>query len=179
MIKNKLLNLATVTLVCFAITVGVAFAQVRLTNQSKLTINSLGGVTVGMTISQASKAAGVRLIVEPFDPNCYYVKPQGQPKNVSFMITDSRIARIDVDTKLITTLKGAKIGDSEARIKSLYPGQIQVKPHEYIQGGHYLVFVPSDRVDQNYRVVFETDGKRVIRMRSGKVPEVEYVEGCA
>ncbi|HLO85093.1 MAG TPA: hypothetical protein VK203_08800 [Nostocaceae cyanobacterium] len=180
MLNNKLLTFATVSLACSTVAMGGVFAWEKLSNQSKLSINSLGGVTVGMTISQASKAAGIRLITQPFDPSCYYIKPQGQPKDVSFMMTgEGRIARIDIDNKSITTIRGAKIGDTEARIKSLYPGQIKVKQHEYLKDGHYLVFVPSDRADQNYRVVFETDGKRVIRMRSGKLPEVEYVEGCA
>ena len=33
--------------------------------------------------------------------------------------------------------------------------------------------------DRNYRIVFETDGKRVLRFRAGKLPEVEYIEGCS
>lgn len=79
----------------------------------------------------------------------------------------------------ITTFKGAKIGDTEAQIKSLYPGQIQVTPHKYVQNGHYLTFIPKDRSDRNYRLVFETDGKLVTEFRAGKLPEVEYVEGCS
>ncbi|WP_267871531.1 hypothetical protein [Nostoc sp. CHAB 5715] len=39
--------------------------------------------------------------------------------------------------------------------------------------------IPKDRANQNYRVVFETDGKRVTQFRSGKLPEVEFVEGCS
>lgn len=96
------------------------------------------------------------------------------------MITGGRVARIDVwQNRQITTLSGAKIGDSEARIKALYPGQIQVSLHQYVRGGHYLTFVPRDKSDRNYRVVFETDGKTVTRFRAGKLPEVEYVEGCS
>ena len=30
-----------------------------------------------------------------------------------------------------------------------------------------------------HRMVFETDGKRVKLIRAGRLPEVEYIEGCA
>jgi hypothetical protein len=30
----------------------------------------------------------------------------------------------------------------------------------------------------NNRIVFETDGKKVVKYRSGRLPAVEYVEGC-
>jgi len=89
---------------------------------------------------------------------------------------------VDIEDKsAITTLSGAKIGDTEARIKALYPGQIKVSPHKYTgdSGGHYLTFVPKDKSDRFYRLIFETDGKQVTNFRSGKLPEVEYVEGCS
>ncbi|MEA5602076.1 hypothetical protein [Nostoc sp. UHCC 0252] len=178
--KAKLLSLGIVTLFLSSLSVGIVTAQTRLTNQSKLFINGIGAVQVGMTVSQAAKAAGTKLAGDPPNNNCYYVKPQNQPKNLSFMVTKGRISRVDVrQNTQITTLKGGKIGDTEAQIKSLYPEQIQVTPHKYVQGGHYLTFIPKDRADQNYRVVFETDGKRVTQFRSGKLPEVEFVEGCS
>ncbi|QKQ74780.1 hypothetical protein [Nostoc sp. TCL240-02] len=178
--KTKLLTFATFTLALSSLSVGTVMAKAKLINQAKLFINGIGTVRVGMTVSQAAKAAGIKLVGDSPNNSCYYVKPQNQPKNLSFMVTEGRISRVDVrENNQITTLKGAKIGDTEAQIKSLYPGQIKVTPHKYVQGGHYLTFIPKDRADQNYRVVFETDGKRVTQFRSGKLPEVEFVEGCS
>jgi hypothetical protein len=69
----------------------------------------------------------------------------------------------------ITTIKGAKIGDTEDRIISLYPGQIQVTQHPYSSrppyNGKYLTFVPKDTADKNYRIIFETSKNRVERFR--------------
>lgn len=156
-------------------------AQTKLTEQSKVAINGIGPVRVGMTVAEASKAAGVELLSEGnfgVGTSCSYLRPKGK-NNVAFMVTNRRIARIDVSGgSRIATLSGARIGDSEARIKSLYPGQIKVTPHKYTNG-RYLTFVPKDRQDRNYRVVFETDGKQVTEFRAGKLPEVEFVEGCA
>ncbi|WP_392534720.1 hypothetical protein [Nostoc sp. C117] len=178
--KPKLLTLATLTLALSSMTVGTVIAQTKLTNKSKLFINGIEQIRIGMTVSEAAKAGGTRLVGDPPNNSCYYVKPQGKPKDLGFMVTEGRISRVDVwRNSKITTVKGAKIGDTEAEIKSLYPGQIRVTPHNYVQGGHYLTFVPKDQSDKNYRVVFETDGKRVTQFRSGKLPEVEYVEGCS
>ncbi|QMS88323.1 hypothetical protein HUN01_12220 [Nostoc edaphicum CCNP1411] len=178
--KTKLLTFITVILAVSSLTVSTVVAKAKLTNQSKLFINGIGTVKVGMTVTQAAKAAGTKLVGDPPNNNCYYVKPQNEPKNLSFMVTQGRISRVDIrQNTQITTLKGAKIGDTEAQIKSLYPGQIEVTPHKYVQEGHYLTFIPKDRTDRNYRVVFETDGKLVTQLRAGKLPEVEYVEGCS
>jgi hypothetical protein len=175
------LTIAITTLVMATLIVETSLA--KLSNQSKLLLNGIGDVPIGLTVAETAKAAGIKL-VSPDDSlpkeSCYYVKPQKGLKGVGFMVIDGKVARVDVwrESK-VTTLRGAKIGDSEARIKSLYPGQIKVTPHEYVTGGHYLTFTPKDRADKNYRLVFETDGKRVTQMRSGKLPEVSYIEGCS
>jgi hypothetical protein len=156
-----------------------ASGQSQLTATSKVAINGIGPIRVGMTIQQAQASARIRLLSQGDKlGNCWYVKPQGGPRDISFMVIDGQIARVDIyANSRITTISGAKIGDSENRIKSLYA--VRITPHEYIQGGHYLTFVPNDTSDRRYRMVFETDGKRVKMIRAGRLPEVEYVEGCA
>ena len=189
--KTKLLTVATITTTFFSVTVATVIAQTKLTSQAKVTINSIGSVKIGMNLPEAAAAANTRLSVSyAGSDSCYYLQTEGELKGVSFMVTKddvkSRlqyvtsdvIARVDVDNPKITTVSGAKIGDTEARIKSLYTGQIKVTPHKYTKG-HYLTFIPKNKAEQNYRIVFETDGQRVIRYRAGKLPEVEYVEGCS
>jgi hypothetical protein len=177
----RLLTIAITTLVLANLAIETSLA--KLSNQSKLLLNGIGDIPIGLTVAETAKAAGIKLV--PFDgsspkESCYYVKPQKGLKDVGFMVIDGKVARVDVwSESKVTTLRGAKIGDSEARIKSLYPGQIKVTPHEYTTGGHYLTFIPKDKADRNYRLVFETDGKRVTQMRSGKLPEVSYIEGCS
>ncbi len=177
----KFLTYLISPLVITVVAIGATSAQTKISNQSKVAINGIGSIRVGMTVAEASRASGTKLVGKG-EPSCYYVQPQGAPKGLGFMVTEGRIARVDIfENKNITTVSGAKIGDTEARIKALYPGQIKVTPHEYTgaMGGHYLTYVPKDKSDRNYRVVFETDGKRVLSFRAGKLPEVEYVEGCS
>ncbi|HEY9834592.1 MAG TPA: hypothetical protein V6D26_28840 [Stenomitos sp.] len=153
--------------------------QAKLTAQSKLSINSIGPIRVGMSVAQAEAAAGVKL-TRPDNKECSYIRPQGSKYDFLMMVTNNRIARIDIRGKSrITTISGARIGDTESKIKSLYPGRITVTPAKYAPNGHYLIFTPKDRNDAHYRIVFETDGNRVTEFRSGKQPEVEWVEGCS
>jgi hypothetical protein len=160
----------------------VLFLTVSLSSnaQSKsvVTYNSFGGVKIGMTVPKASKAFGVRLVREPtYDGNaCYYVKPKQGFKNVSFMVTNGSIARIDIYGKGYATDKGAKIGDTEARIKSLYKGMVKASRHPYDEKGHYL---EVKFASGNYSIIFETDGKRVTSFRAGRSEEVGYIEGCS
>ena len=94
---------------------------------------------------------------------------------MAFMITNGRIARVDISSRGYATERGARIGDSEARIKSLYRGMVKVSQHPYVDG-HYLT------VDMNrgrFSLIFETDGKRVTSFRAGKSTEVGYIEGCS
>lgn len=154
----------------------------QLSDRSKLTYNSIGNVSVGMTVAEASKAAGIPIVLEtsvPESGQCKYAKPQPKIEGLDFRLDGDRIVRIEVKGKSsISTSSGAKIGDTEAKIKSLYPGQIEIKSHWYISKGHYLNVVPKDLKDRTYRLVFETDGDRVTQIRSGQLPHVSNVEGC-
>jgi hypothetical protein len=144
-------------------------------------VNGLNKVQIGMTVEQASQAAGVRFTLDEdvYHNSCRYASPRQGLHHVSLMLINGLVARIDINQGSdIRTLRGAGIGDSEDRIKSLYPDRIQVSPHEYTNG-HYLTFIPKSSTHQAYRLVFETDGRQVVNYRIGKLPEVGYAEGCS
>lgn len=194
--RAKLLTFPIATVVIFALTILSASTRPQLTEQSKVAIDGIGPVRVGMTIAQAEASAGVRLVEKggrAGTGGCYYVWPQPEIEGLAFMVISDRsdnriernrdrIARVDVfEGSRLTTVSGARIGDTEARIKSLYPGKIKVTPHHYTwdSGGHYLTYVPQDSKDRNYRLIFETYRGRVTQFRAGQLPEVDYIEGCA
>jgi hypothetical protein len=91
------------------------------------------------------------------------------------MFAGDTLVRIESDSAVATD-DGARVGDSEAAIDSLYGAGVQRRPHKYTDG-RYLI-VPSPR-DSALRLVFETDGARVTRFRAGRLPQVEWVEGCS
>lgn len=139
--------------------------------------NSFGPVRIGMTLSQAAKALGLRVTRDAgYEGNdCYYASPKGGFKDIAFMMSGQRMVRIDIDGKEYATDRGARVGDTEARIKRLYKGKVKVSRHAYVDG-HYL---EVDFEGGKYSLIFETDGKRVTRFRSGKSPAVGYIEGCS
>ncbi len=145
------------------------------------TVNArgIGPITAGMTVAQAGVAAGNPLVVPANAEECYFARIKNAPADLMMMVEKGKISRVDVTRALtIATTTGAKIGDTEDRIKSLYPNQVAVQPHKYTDG-RYLVVTPVAAADKNYRIIFETDGQKVLRYRSGLMPAVEYVEGCS
>ena len=129
-----------------------------------------------------TEAANMGLLNERPDmkPSCDFVYPAvgtGIPIDVGVMIVRGKVARIDIDTGSVTTEDGVKIGDTEDRVKSVYGDELHVQPHKYIEGGHYMI-VKGDSASAGKEIVFETDGKRVTMFRAGRLPEVEWVEGC-
>jgi hypothetical protein len=144
-----------------------------------LSEDGLGQIQIGMTLNEA---VNMGLLNERPDlkAECDYVYPAvgaGIPFGVGVMVVRGKIARIDVDTGSVTTEDGAKIGDSEDRLKSIYDDELQVEPHKYIEGGHYMTIM-GDSTSAGKAIVFETDGKRVTMFRAGRLPEVKWVEGC-
>lgn len=144
-----------------------------------LTEDGLGQVQIGM---QLDEAVNMGLLSENpnLKPECDYVFPAvgaGIPEGVSVLVVRGSLARIDVDTGAVTTAEGAKIGDTEERLRSLYGADLQVSPHKYIEKGHYLM-VLGDSASAGKALVFETDGQKVTMFRGGRLPEVRWQEAC-
>jgi hypothetical protein len=127
-----------------------------------------GPIRVGMTADE------LRPHVETLGQleGCVYAKVPAAP-GLLVMVFGGKVVRLDVIAAGLAMEAGARVGDTEQRVRELYPG-VQVEPHKYTDG-HYLV------VDGNAgrRLVFETDGARVTRYRVGAIPQVDWVEGCS
>jgi hypothetical protein len=145
-----------------------------------VTEHGIGPLRAGMTFTEADAALGGALLVpvSADTSGCDYLVWDKGPSGVHVMFDQHRIARVDVDTASIATAAGARVGDDEARIKRLYPGQVVVTPHKY-EDGHFLTVTPPAPADKQFRIIFETSGGRVTRYRAGILPSVEYVEGCS
>ena len=159
-------------------------APERLTASSRLSLDGLGPVDIGMTLDQASAAAGTPIRTrpeDPFGPECEYAYAAGLPE-VAFMVINGRIARVDVGDRSgrrMTTVSGVGTGDTEETVKRTYPGRIRVEGHPYLPPGHYLVYVPADPALAHLSMIFETDGRVVTRFRAGMKGAVAQIEGCS
>jgi len=143
-----------------------------------VTYDGFGPVKIGMTMSQAAKALGVPVTrgAGYEGDGCYYASPEGGHGGVLFMMSGPRVVRIDVRSSRYATDRGARVGDSEARIKRLYKGEYKVSRHKYFEAGRYI---EVEAKDGRYLLIFETDGRRVTTFRVGRPEQVGYVEGCS
>lgn len=145
-----------------------------------VTPRGLGPLEAGMSRADAERVVGASLAIAQDSSwtNCGYTPTDHLPPGVRVMVEGGSVARIDVDSSARTsTAEGARVGDSEDRIRQLYGARVAATPHKYTSG-HYLTVVPAQPSDSLYRIVFETDGQRVLRYRAGRRPPVENVEGC-
>ena len=162
-------------------TVSTAQAPQRLTDASRLRLDGIGPLRVGMTLAQASGATGmdVRVTSQDFGNGCRYAEADGGPAGLAFMVFNGRIVRIDVNGEPqpspIATLSGIRVGSTEADVMAAYPGRIRVTGNAYLEDGHDLVYTASDSA---LGLIFVTDGQRVLSFRSGEAGPVSAIEGC-
>jgi hypothetical protein len=109
------------------------------------------------------------------EKNCFYVSGDAD-STYSVMVLNGRVARIDVDEPGIPTLRGASVGDSVDRIRTLYGPALEESPHFYAGlPDLYLTYWSKDR---SFALRFETRDGQVSRFYFGFAEQVKYVEGC-
>lgn len=158
-------------------------APERLTSASRLSLDGIGPVDIGMTLEEASAAAGTPIRTrpsDPFGPECQYAYAAAVP-GVAFMVINGRIARVDAGDPGgdLRTVSGIGRGSTEDEVKRTYPGRIRVEGHPYLPTGRYLVYVPADAGLSHLSMIFETDGRVVTRFRAGLKGAVAQIEGCS
>jgi hypothetical protein len=148
-------------------------------NDRTATLDGLGKVRIGATATEIASVLG-----EPLPPpkvaevSCRYMRPASLPAGIGIMLVNDSVARIDIDSVGIQTTEGAGVGEAETRVVEIYRDRVTVTPHKYTgPTGHYLTVAPAG--DTARRIVFETDGQRVTKYRIGRLPAVEWVEGCS
>jgi hypothetical protein len=134
------------------------------------------GVFTGMTLAEARAVFPFPLVSVggEQESSCYLVSPEGRPRDLTFMIVNGKVARIDVFIPKIFTGKGIHVGSTEQEVLQAYGDLAKVFPNKYDDRMHDIV------VDTRffYEFIFETDGSKVLNYRAGVLPPVSYVEGC-
>ena len=145
-------------------------------------LRSFGPISYGMTLRQATAILGETLeLAEPgLFEGCDYASGKTTPPGTSFMVWDTVIVPVDVDTPGVWTRSGIEVGSSEDDVRKKYPGRIRTDGHPYDgPDAHYLIYEPVAAADTSFGIIFETDGRRVTRYRAGLRKAVELIEGCA
>lgn len=155
-----------------------------LDDASRLQLDRIGRVHVGMTLDEASAAAGTPVTIVPGSNapgtgRCAHAVAQSGFEGVQFMLVDGRIVRIEVGHGPVATLEGIGTGSTVHDVLTAYSGRIRVEPHTYTarSGGQYLIHETEGA--NGLSMLFETDGSRVTTFRSGFTGAVMAPEGCA
>ena len=180
---GRVLHGSRMLLFALAVVAGGCRPAERAAKSGGFVVSDSGGgpLHIDMTLVQASVALGAPVPdTTRQDRACAYYAFAGLPAGVKLMWVDGRLARLEVDSGATATAAGARVGDSEPRIDSLYGSGVTVQPHKYVANAKYLVIGAGGGSDAQRRIVFETDSAgRVTRYRAGREPEVQWVEGCA
>lgn len=155
----------------------------QLTTASRLRLDGIGPVRVGMTTAEASRAIQKEVRVGPDSgPNpssCGFARPEGGP-DIAFMVVDGKIQRVDVGPESsVATVSGVRTGDSEAKVHRVYGEHLKVEGHPYAEDGRYLIYDSPEPSQDGLLLIFETDGAMVTSFRAGERSAVEAPEGCA
>ncbi len=150
----------------------------RVSTDSRVSINGLGPIKIGMTERQAERAGQVSLTGDGSGPDCRYIYLNQGPTRAEFMLSKSRIVRVDLVRRGVRTTGDVRVGDSESSVRRRFAGRLRIQPTKYIEGGSDLEVRPRDRRERNRRLIFTTDGKKVVYIQAGRLPEVHLVERC-
>jgi len=141
---------------------------------------ALGDVKIGMTVKEAEKVLGQKLVSDSTGkPNaeCYIASPKQSVNGVYFIITHWKIAAsglaYDAPASIVTPAN-LKIGTAQNQVLKFYP-KAKVEEHPYYEGGKIFTLYSSD---QKNGMIIGADGKKVIYIQAGQVPEVFNEEGC-
>ena len=93
------------------------------------------------------------------------------------MVVDGRVARIDVHTRSIATLRGARVGDTIEVVERLYGDELEEQPHFYL--GLPDLYLTVFSADRRTALRFETKDGVVTSYYFGDAGPAQYVEGCS
>jgi len=142
-----------------------------------ITTAGWGPVHVGMS-STDSRLAQLRFEPVPAASgveHCHYIQSVDVPE-LRVMIEAGKVVRVETHQGRYSTPSGVRVGDSEESARNVYGQRAVARPHKYLQGALYLIVYTADR---DAAVVLEIVNGRVVSIRGGLIPAVEYVEGCS
>jgi len=146
----------------------------------RITPSGYGPVRTGMTVQQAEKVLGVRLmpVGEGVNAGCYHVSPEGMDESLMFMVENHRISRVSLyqSSKVIKTDRNIGIGDSERKVKKAYGSNLEVSPHQH--GGDTDKYLTYWNKNKSHGIRFETSNGIVDTIHGG-TSSIRYVEGCS
>jgi hypothetical protein len=109
---------------------------------------------------------------------CFHLSPDWAtvPADFAFMFEQGVFVRYSTEAPRELAPGGGRVGMLADEIRALYAGRIDETPHKYVPGALYLRVADAG----GSGLVFEADPDgRISEWRVGRIPQVDYVEGCS
>lgn len=149
----------------------VCSVLVACSNDSAPDTLAMDHIRVGMTQSQLAMLEP-HVAFSPSNDTCAETSLRGGKLKVLF--ENGTLRRLTITDPYYRTSHGIHIGSTEAEAIHAYGSLLVMHPHKYDPHGHYLSAINA----RGEGTVLETDGARVIAIRLGVEPALNYVEGC-
>jgi hypothetical protein len=137
-----------------------------------LTRTAYGKITFGDRLEKVALDLNAKFTPENPDKACDFVTFAIYPL-IKFMVEDGVITRGDAAAGVLNEF-GISVGTLFSEVMRRFP-DVALEMHPYDPQGHYVIFKSED--GKNAMIMEELDGK-IIGVRGGLVPSVEYIEGC-
>jgi hypothetical protein len=175
------LTVAVVASTAAVATAGGAPGHAVASTDLTLTPLGIGHLRVGMTVEQARRASGRRIVVDAaeFTTGCRYAAVRSL--RVYLMLLHGRIARIDVARgSPVHALGGIRRGDTEADVRAAFGAKVVETQHAYVPAGSYLTVGWRTGPYAKRGIRFETNEKGTVTdIYAGRHDPIRYIEGCA
>lgn len=142
------------------------------------------GIKVGTSVTELRKqgiAVGdidYAIYDEGDRPNtsCGYAPLTAYP-DVHIMFSHDKVVRIDIESARYATVRGIRIGDTEASALQRLGKAVEIEQHPYGDDtDHYLILHTSDAP---FGMIIETWEGKVASYRIGNWEDVQLIEGCS
>jgi hypothetical protein len=132
----------------------------------------------GHGVPQFEAALGAALLALPgkAGAGCQQRATPSLP-GVVFVVDRDVVTRVETRVARYATVSGVRVGDDVAKAQRIYAGRLTVTPHPYFEKGLMLALYSPDR--RHALVMESNDRGRIITLRGGLVPAVEFLEGCS
>jgi hypothetical protein len=140
----------------------------------------LAPVQAGQTLQEVEAALGAPLLPPRPPPkdiaSCHLRSSAAQP-GVAFVVDQGVVTRMETRDARYLTVSGLRVGDEVQKVRQVYGSRLSVRPHAYFERGLVLAVYSPDR---QFALVMESnDAGRIVTLRGGRVPAVEFLEGCS
>ena len=164
---------------------GALAASDQFRADRSLHARGLGQLTVGMSLDEVRRTAGIQLeqIGPPPVPAdyCTYYRARLASKEFHIRVMMNQVNRLELWSPGFRTWSGIAVGDSIERVKAVYGKNISVEPHHYLwdQGLVLMVLGPYEIEGIAYGVAFmASPAKGVTEIWAGRYDEIRQSEGC-